>query len=267
MKIMALFNIVNQAARLRAQLQELRKMVQLENIMFNEIRTELDKIHIRAAFLVESSNFNIDFIVTDADRNMGIVFAKNIRRIGSVFSNDVFDNVNKEKQTDPPDTKGMREEYNQAQDRFIIAHTASQVTKLGLTTKKLLRKIIQDGLNEGLSAKKIADAIREKRKRINKSRARRIARTEVHSVSQFATDEAIKASRVEFDREWVALKDKRTRNAHILSDKQKRKQNQPFDVGGEKLRFPGDPLGSAGNVINCRCVLIYHAVSRTAVRR
>jgi hypothetical protein len=29
--------------------------------------------------------------------------------------------------------------------------------------------------------------------------------------------------------------------------------DKPFNVGGEKLMFAGDPKGSAGNVINCRC--------------
>ncbi len=28
---------------------------------------------------------------------------------------------------------------------------------------------------------------------------------------------------------------------------------QPFIVGGEQLQYPGDPAGSAWNVISCRC--------------
>jgi hypothetical protein len=29
----------------------------------------------------------------------------------------------------------------------------------------------------------------------------------------------------------------------------------PFDIGGEALMYPGDPAGSAGQVINCRCAM------------
>jgi hypothetical protein len=29
--------------------------------------------------------------------------------------------------------------------------------------------------------------------------------------------------------------------------------DKPFNVSGQNLMFPGDPNGSAGNVINCRC--------------
>jgi hypothetical protein len=30
-----------------------------------------------------------------------------------------------------------------------------------------------------------------------------------------------------------------------------------FEVDGESLDRPGDPSGSAGNIINCRCGIIY----------
>jgi hypothetical protein len=33
-----------------------------------------------------------------------------------------------------------------------------------------------------------------------------------------------------------------------------------FDVGGEKLKYPGDPRGSAGNVIQCRCAVVYERI-------
>jgi len=29
--------------------------------------------------------------------------------------------------------------------------------------------------------------------------------------------------------------------------------NENFNVDGEMLEYPGDPSGSAGNIINCRC--------------
>mgnify|MGYP001804312122 CR=1 FL=1 len=32
-------------------------------------------------------------------------------------------------------------------------------------------------------------------------------------------------------------------------------KDEDFDVQGEKLAYPGDPKGSAANVINCRCTV------------
>ena len=33
--------------------------------------------------------------------------------------------------------------------------------------------------------------------------------------------------------------------------------NEPFIVNGEPLMYAGDPAGSAANVVNCRCVVLY----------
>ena len=30
-----------------------------------------------------------------------------------------------------------------------------------------------------------------------------------------------------------------------------------FFVGGEELEYPGDPKGKAGNIINCRCKVVF----------
>lgn len=53
--------------------------------------------------------------------------------------------------------------------------------------------------------------------------------------------------------EWVAILDTRTRAAHAEADGQRQPFGAVFEVGGEPLRFPCDPLGSVENTINCRC--------------
>lgn len=52
---------------------------------------------------------------------------------------------------------------------------------------------------------------------------------------------------------WSTMLDERVRHAHQEAEGQERRVDQPFDVMGEQLRFPGDTsLGaSLGNVINC----------------
>ena len=58
-------------------------------------------------------------------------------------------------------------------------------------------------------------------------------------------------------REWVAAQGERTREDHSAANGQIVSMNQPFIVGGEELMYPGDPNGSAENVINCRCIVAY----------
>jgi hypothetical protein len=55
--------------------------------------------------------------------------------------------------------------------------------------------------------------------------------------------------------EWVAIIDTHTRPAHELADGQRQPLGSPFIVGGESLQFPGDPMGSIDNTVNCRCRL------------
>jgi uncharacterized protein with gpF-like domain len=54
-------------------------------------------------------------------------------------------------------------------------------------------------------------------------------------------------------KEWVSQGDNRVRDAHLSADGQVVAVNQPFIVKGERLMYPGDPAGSPGNIINCRC--------------
>lgn len=70
----------------------------------------------------------------------------------------------------------------------------------------------------------------------------------VHYASEQATETG-----VTIEREWVAILDNHTREAHALANGQIRPLGQLFDVGGEQLRWPGDPRGSYENTVNCRC--------------
>jgi len=58
---------------------------------------------------------------------------------------------------------------------------------------------------------------------------------------------------------WITMQDEKVRAAHAAAHGQTVRVDEPFTVGGERLRHPGDTgLGaSLGNVINCRCVAEY----------
>jgi len=54
-------------------------------------------------------------------------------------------------------------------------------------------------------------------------------------------------------KEWVTQGDSKVRRSHSNADGQTVPLNMPFTVQGESLQHPGDPAGSASNIINCRC--------------
>lgn len=57
-------------------------------------------------------------------------------------------------------------------------------------------------------------------------------------------------------KQWLATIDYRTRESHAEADGQTVALDEPFLVGGETLDYPGDPAGSAGEVVNCRCTML-----------
>ena len=57
-------------------------------------------------------------------------------------------------------------------------------------------------------------------------------------------------------KQWMATLDGRTRHEHRDLDGQAVDINEPFEVGAEKIMYPGDPFGSPAMVYNCRCTMV-----------
>lgn len=66
---------------------------------------------------------------------------------------------------------------------------------------------------------------------------------------QAATDRAPQGAR----KRWEHVSDDRVRSAHRAAGGQVRPLDEPFNVGGAQLQYPGDPSGPAEQVLNCRC--------------
>jgi len=62
---------------------------------------------------------------------------------------------------------------------------------------------------------------------------------------------------VRWVKRWQATHDQRVRHTHKDADGQLRPLTKTFRVGDSRLQFPGDPEGSAEEVINCRCSARY----------
>lgn len=54
--------------------------------------------------------------------------------------------------------------------------------------------------------------------------------------------------------EWVTMGDSSVREPHKAANGQTVPTGQEFEVGGEKMLYPGQPVGDPGNWINCRCL-------------
>jgi len=82
-----------------------------------------------------------------------------------------------------------------------------------------------------------------------------IARTETIKMSNAGANALYKDWGV-FLQEWLSTNDNRTRPEHIAANGQVVSVGGTFTVGGEQLRYPGDPNGSLWNIIQCRCTIL-----------
>lgn len=87
------------------------------------------------------------------------------------------------------------------------------------------------------------------------AKMRRDARTAVTGLDGMNTTREL-AGQGYTRRRWVTMHDDRVRDTHRAADGQTVGLDEEFTVGGASLRYPGDRLGPASEVINCRCIIV-----------
>jgi len=118
-----------------------------------------------------------------------------------------------------------------------------------------IRATLQAGLDNGDPIKDIADGIRSKFNEISSGRAKTIAITETAAAYGTARNLAMQDAGIS-KKQWLTSGNPNVREAHEEANGQIVGADEAFEVGGEQLRFPGDPDGSPENIINCHCVAI-----------
>jgi hypothetical protein len=273
------FDITNDKIKGRVQTAIIRKQLILERPFRRKLKSLLDHQWVVVANHARHGVLDVEHVVDSLRGLMVKELQEQYVRIGSTFFLSVessFADLRKEF-TMSIEKKGMAEEFWQAFHRWAFRFSAEKVVQISDTTKRIIRRVIRREQDAGGSYQTIAEAIRDRASDINQMRSIRIARTEVHQASTYAVNEAVRSTRVQFEREWVSMLDDRTRPEpgtkppytqwdHRKANGQRTGMNEPFIVSGEALRFPGDPKGSAANVINCRCIVLYHAIKGTRVR-
>jgi HK97 family phage portal protein len=137
----------------------------------------------------------------------------------------------------------------------IIAGQINRSKLINDTTFDDIKRVLADAYDENWSHSQLIKEINDLYGEYGYTRSELIARSEMASVANAAAVESYQQNGIE-KIEWLASIDERTREAHAAADGQVVDVGQPFMVGGEMLKAPGDPAGSAENTINCRCTVI-----------
>lgn len=156
---------------------------------------------------------------------------------------------------------GTIDMFEAALANFVKLYTGLKVTQIDNATIAMIAAQVQAGMNAGEHVDEIGNRIRSIGVTESKYRAHMISRTETHAAMNAAGDETARQSGRVKMKEWIPVNDYRTRRSdnsdydHVNVDPVP--ITEKFLVSGEYLRYPGDPAGSAGNIINCRCAVGY----------
>ena len=152
---------------------------------------------------------------------------------------------------------------------WIDTKGANRINQITENTKSKLRDVINSTYQDETitSNQERATAIYKtiNDPAYNRARSITIARTETTTAANLghtiAADTLSDKLNMAMQKTWIPTGDARTRDAHeAMFLYPPVPSEQDFLVGGEDLAFPGDPRGSARNVVNCRCRVVYQVV-------
>lgn len=136
----------------------------------------------------------------------------------------------------------------------IVDITATTHDEIERITAKVINEAAEDG---GWGITKMAKQIEKYLNISNFYRAERIARTEVLAASNEGSILGADSLGIEYKKEWISTNDTRTRDSHRGFNQVVEKYERFTLPSGARLEYPGDPNGSAEEVINCRCTIGY----------
>ena len=143
--------------------------------------------------------------------------------------------------------------------------SSRKITGVNATTQEMVANQLQSGLDAGEGLNELTARIK-KTLGSNRQRAQSIARTQTAGAVGTGRHEGFAAADVE-KKTWLTSRDENVRDSHRKAEARYADGialEIPFQVGGDFLMHPGDPTGSAAQIINCRCVELAKFVSGKA---
>lgn len=153
------------------------------------------------------------------------------------------------------DIKGVSERQLAAMQKFMADRIADITTEARAAIKVQLQLAVS-------GAQSVSDTIANVDQILGgnaRRRASTITNTEINRAFAMASYERLLDAQKRvpgLKKQWRRSGKIHSRIEHDLIDGQVRPVNEPFQVGGETLRYPRDPEGSAKNTINCGCKIL-----------
>lgn len=126
--------------------------------------------------------------------------------------------------------------------------------------EKRVQNAVAQGIIQGESIAEIGARLVGELAASNAKKMNLFARTAVTGAQNAGRIERLHETEemgVEVKKQWLATLDNRTRDTHQALDGQERPVDEPFEIDGMKIDYPGDPNAPPELVYNCRCTLVY----------
>jgi HK97 family phage portal protein len=138
---------------------------------------------------------------------------------------------------------------------LLKKYAADRIKGIMDTTRDQISDVLNDGFQANKPIAEISADISAKFEEIEQGRAQTIARTETLTAVSLGREQKRQEWAKEFPEQklvkgWVSAEDDKVRDSHSDLDGTFIDIDETFDNG---CRFPRDPDGDAGEVINCRC--------------
>lgn len=210
------------------------------------------------------SDANIDRIVTPGP--IGITIAGLYKDVGVRSANMQYRAL---KRATKDARLGLDQEFINAINRLLEDDFLDLINNINNTTKQIILKIIQDGVQNGDGIEVIARRLLDTG--ITRARARTIARTETTAAANAGRTLGAKKTGLKLNKVWSSAQQKRTRGSR-RSDGADHLDMNGQEVGFDELftdprdnaqlEFPGDKShgAPAETIINCRCTVAFEAV-------
>lgn len=228
-----------------------------ERSQYQNFKQALDKqIHPVVQFIKSNGVYNLEMHLTVlvSAQPMKIAYEKCYMKIGVQHAGWIYNRIEKiATQKDIPSF--FSEKWRKLMSLFYHTDGGQRITQVTDTTRETIIQLLDESQNLPLSerANYIVDKLDDPD--FNRTRALRIARTESTTAANQGALLGADGSDYQTNKMWLAVLDANTRPAHVTANGETVALDETFLVGGESLAFPGDPAGSAKNIINCRCAL------------
>jgi len=185
---------------------------------------------------------------------MNQAYLKVYTKVGLVHGNRIGRELNREQKRyvrDLYESTFLRSIYE-----WVQTNLGQRIVDVNEYTIELIQQLVTDSIDRNYSVSQLRAYLQRSLNspKFTRVRALRIARTETTTAANHGSFVAAGESDLVLDKEWIAVMDERTRHDHRIENGQTAPKEENFKMAnGDLLLFPGDPKGSAGQVINCRC--------------